>query len=291
VAAETTTAGSAPGGVGGAARDAAHSTALRRLAQVGLLGYALLHLLVAWLVLQVAWPDAGSSGSGSRSADQSGALTLIGRSPAGGALLWALAVGLGGLCVWQAVEVLRHYRRLPSPGRERRTALLQAGKTLATAVFYGYLAVSAVRTALGDGQGRGKEQHTVGGVLGWPGGQVLVVAVAVVTAGIGVYIAVKGLRSGFVEEIDLDAFSPAVRVLTHRFSQVGFVLKGLALVLSGVVVGWAAVGFDPQRADGLDGAVRTVADTTVGPWVLTVIAAGFAAFAVYCLARARHPVG
>jgi hypothetical protein len=28
-----------------------------------------------------------------------------------------------------------------------------------------------------------------------------------------------------------------------------------------------------------------------GGWVLTVVAVGLAAFAVYCLARARHPVG
>lgn len=27
-----------------------------------------------------------------------------------------------------------------------------------------------------------------------------------------------------------------------------------------------------------------------GPWVLTGIAAGFAAFSVHCLTRARHPV-
>jgi hypothetical protein len=28
-----------------------------------------------------------------------------------------------------------------------------------------------------------------------------------------------------------------------------------------------------------------------GAWVLTVVAVGLVAFAVYCLARARHPVG
>jgi hypothetical protein len=291
VATEAAAPGGPPTELSRSARSAASSTLLRRLAQAGLLGYALLHLLVAWLVLQLAWPSAGRPGSGSRSADQSGALTLIARSPAGGPLLWALAVGLAGLCAWQSVEVLRHHRRLPPPGPRRRAAVLQAGKTLGTAVFYGYLAVSAVRTSLGHAQGRGKEQSTVRGVLGWPGGQALVVAVAVVTAAIGVYVAVKGLRSGFLDEIDLDAVSPRMRVPTHRASQAGFVLKGLALVLSSLLVAWAAISFDPRQATGLDGAVRTVAGTAYGPVVLTVIAAGLAAFAVYCLARARHPVG
>jgi Domain of Unknown Function (DUF1206) len=72
---------------------------------------------------------------------------------------------------------------------------------------------------------------------------------------------------------------------------VGFVLKGVALVLVGGVVAWAAATFDPSAATGLDGALRTVAAEPYGTWVLTVLAVGLASFAVYCLARARHPFG
>jgi hypothetical protein len=79
--------------------------------------------------------------------------------------------------------------------------------------------------------------------------------------------------------------------VAHRASQAGFVLKGVALVLVGAVVAWAAATFDPARATGLDGALRAVAAEPHGAWVLTVVAVGLAAFAVYCLARARHPVG
>lgn len=281
----------APSNARDTAQDAARSTTLRRIAQLGLLGYALLHLLIGYLAVQLAWFQHSPSRSGNRSADQSGALTLLARSTVGDLLLWVLAAGMAGLCLWQGAEVLRHHRHLPPPGRERWSALGQLVKTVGTALLYGYLATSAVRTALGRGQGRSREQNTVRGVLGWPGGQALVVAVAVVTAGIGVYLAVKGLRSGFDDEFDLDTVSPTLRRLTHRTIQVGFVGKGVALMLVGVVVSWAAVTFDPRKADGMDGALRAVAGAPSGPWLLTVIAAGLAAFAVYCLARARHPVG
>jgi len=276
--------------VAGPARRAAHSTALRRTAQLGLAGYALLHLLVAWLALQLAW-NGGATQAAGRTTDSAGALAVLARSPAGTVLLWVLTAGLTGLAVWQAVEVVRHYRRLPPPGPRRRKALAQVVKTVGTAALYAFLAVSAARAALGDGQRRGDEQQTVRGVLGWPGGQLLVVAVGAVVVGIGVYTVRKGLRSDFLDEIDLESVSPALCALTHRFSQVGFVLKGVALVLVGGVVAWAAAGFDPDRATGLDGALRAVAGEPYGQWVLTVIAAGLAAFAVYCLARARHPVG
>jgi Domain of Unknown Function (DUF1206) len=273
------------------AQEVAQSTGLRRFAALGLVGYALIHLLIGWLALALAWFQHTPADDGQRSTDSSGALALLARNPAGDALLWMLAVGLAALCLWQASEVLRHHRRLPPPGRERRDALLQLVKTVGTAAFYGYLAVSAVRTALGHGQTRGKQQQTVAGVLGWPGGPAIVTAVAVVVAAIGVYLAQKGWRSDFTDEIALDRFPPGLRPGTRRICQAGFVLKGVALVLVGVVVGWAALSAHPDRGDGMDGALRVLAGQPFGQWLLTAIAAGLAAFAVYCLVRARHPVG
>jgi hypothetical protein len=273
--------------VGVLAQRAARSPALRHLASVGLTGYALLHLVVAWLAVELAW---GPEPAG-QTTDSAGALAVLHRSPGGPVLLWALAVGLGGLALWQAVEVVRHHRRLPAPGPKRRKALVQAVKTVGTALLYGFLAVSAARAAVGDGSHRRDERATVRGVLGWPGGQVLVVAVGVVVVGIGIYLVRKGLRSDFVDEIDLDGVSPPLRALTRRCSQVGFALKGVALVLVGGVVAWAAATFDPARATGLDGALRAVAAEPYGQWVLTAIGVGLASFTVYCLARARHPVG
>ncbi|MGY1714272.1 DUF1206 domain-containing protein [Geodermatophilus sp. SYSU D01106] len=273
-----------------AVRRAARSPALRHTARAGLLGYALIHLLVAWLALQLAW-GPGRARTAGRSADSAGALDVLAESPLGDGLLWVLAASLAGLCLWQAVEVLRHHRGVPPPGPRRREALGQLGKTVGTALLYGFLAVSAVRAALGDRSGRREEEETVRGVLGWPGGQVLVVAVALVVVGIGAYHVRKGWRSDFLGEIELSTVTPALRALTHRAAQAGFVLKGVALVLVGAVVGWAAVTVDADSATGLDGALRTVATSPVGPAALTVVATGLAAFAVYLLARARHPVG
>jgi hypothetical protein len=263
---------------------------LRRLAAAGLFGYAAIHLLVAWLAWSLAWQQRSPARSGRRPTDSSGALALLAQSPAGGVLLWAIAVGMAGLCVWQAVEVLRHHRHVPPPGR-RTSALVQLGKTVGTACLYGYLAFSAARTALGHGTGTARERQTVSGVLSWPGGELILLAVAVVVGAIGAYLAVKGLRTRFADELALDRFSPAARTAVLRLSQVGFVLKGIALVLVGVVVGWAALTSSPERGNGLDDTLRVIAAEPFGRWLLTAIAIGLAAFAIYCLARARHPVG
>ena len=51
----------------GTARGAGNSDALEGLARVGMLAYGLVHLLVAWLAIQLAW--FGGGGKSAASAD------------------------------------------------------------------------------------------------------------------------------------------------------------------------------------------------------------------------------
>ena len=51
----------------------------------------------------------------------------------------------------------------------------------------------------------------------------------------------------------------------------------------------AAITFDPKKAGGLDAALRTVRDQPFGPYLLTLMALGLAAFGLYCFAWAKHP--
>ena len=50
----------------------------------------------------------------------------------------------------------------------------------------------------------------------------------------------------------------------------------------------AGVRGAPDQATGLDGALRTLLGAPFGKVLLTLVALGFAAFAVYSFARARH---
>ena len=66
--------------------------------------------------------------------------------------------------------------------------------------------------------------------------------------------------------------------------------KGIAFGLVGVLLWRAATSADVSTATGLEGAMTAIAGVAAaGPWLLTGIAAGFAAFGVYALVRARYP--
>ena len=54
----------------------------------------------------------------------------------------------------------------------------------------------------------------------------------------------------------------------------------------GVLAGAAVLFADPARAGGLNAALRTLGATALGDWLLVVVAAGFAAYGLFCIADA-----
>ncbi|TQN42023.1 uncharacterized protein DUF1206 [Blastococcus colisei] len=274
------TAGSALG----TARQAGDSDALEHLARVGLLAYGVVHLLVAWLALQLAW------GGGGESADQSGAMQTLAESPIGKPLLWVVAVGMIALAAWQAAEVLRWRHGWSASGKTRTRAVEKSGKAIARTVVYAALAVLAIRFATGGGQNSSQQQQqTTAGVFGWPAGRWLVGVAGLVLVGVGAYHVYKGVTKRFLKEIDTTDCSRSALRLVTRLGQVGFPGKGIALAVVGGLFTYAAITFDPAKAQGLDGAMHTILGLPFGQILLTLVAVGIAAFGAFCLVRARYP--
>jgi hypothetical protein len=267
------------------ANRAANSDTLENLARVGLIAFGIVHLLVAWLAIQLAW-----FGGGGASADQSGAMATLADSPVGKPLLWLLAVGLIALAAWQAAEVFRWRWGWSASGKQRTKALRKSANALIKAVIYAALAVLAIRFAVGSGQSSSqKQQQTTAGVFGWPGGQWLVGIAGAILVGVGIWHIRKGLNKHFMKQIDtMDASPKAVRLVT-RLGQIGFPGKGIALIGVGALLIWAAVTYDPSKARGLDGALHAILELPFGQILLTLVALGIAAFGLFCFVRARYP--
>jgi hypothetical protein len=268
----------------GKAHRAGDSDGLEQLARIGLIAFGAVHLLIAWLALQLAW------GGGGKSADQSGAMQTLTESPVGKPLLWIVAAGLIALAVWQAAEVLRWRSGWSASGKTRTKALRKSGNALVKAATYIALAVLAIRFALGSGKSSSQQQQeTTAGVFGWPGGQFIVGAAGLVLIGVGVWHIRKGFTKHFLKQIDTSDASPSALRLVTRLGQVGFPAKGIALALVGGLLCYAAITFDPSKAQGLDGAMRTILQAPFGRILLTLVALGIAAFGAFCFVRARYP--
>lgn len=248
----------------------------RALVRTGLVCYAVVHLLIGWLALRIAWGGGGD-------ASQQGALKTLAKTGAGPVLLVIVAVGMFALTVWQAAEAAFGQGRVAEQHDERRRTLKRISSA-GRALVYLALGVSALRLVLGAGSSNQQEEGLTAQLMGAPLGRVLVGLVGAAVIAIAVSQVVRGVRQKFTEDLSGDR-TRAVRVL----GTVGYVAKGVALAVVGALFGWAALTYDPQKAGGLDEALHAVRSQPAGAVLLTALALGFAAFGVFCLVWARNP--
>jgi hypothetical protein len=259
---------------------AADSDWLTGVARVGLAGFGVVHLLLAWLALQIAW-----GGGGGREADQTGALQTLAAQPFGELLLWALGVGLFALALWQASLAIWGYRRHQG-GKRTQRRLVSASRT----VVYLALAAAAVRLAIGTGTSAAAQQEqATADALGLPGGRLIVGAVGLGVLAVGVGLLWRAFTEGFRENLDLAAMGETARTWGLRLGRAGYAAKGVVFGIVGLLVIAAAVTYDPDKSRGLDTALKTLAGQPFGQWLLSAIAVGIACYGAYCFLWARYP--
>src|SRR4051794_4626936 len=200
------------------------SRGYRALVRTGLVSYAVVHLLIAWIALRIAWGGGGD-------ASQQGALKTLTGTGAGPLLLGIVAVGMFTLTVWQAAEAAFGQGRVAEQHDEKRRTwkrLSSAGRAL----VYLALGVTAVRLVLGAGSSGGQEKGLTAQLMGAPFGRVLVGLVGAAILAVAVSQVIRGVRQKFTEDLSGDC-TRAVRVL----GTVGYVAKGVALAVVGGLFG------------------------------------------------------
>jgi Domain of Unknown Function (DUF1206) len=264
-----------------AGRDAASSRWLQWLARGGLVARGVIYVLVGALAVQIAF------GSGGKSADTSGALRAVAEHPGGIIVLWLLAVGFAGLAIWRFAEVV-----YGQAGPDGRTAGKRLG-SLARAVLYAFICGSVVSFILGTGgktSGNTQSKDATARLMAHGGGRWLVALIGIGLAAAGVALAVHGLRRKFIKHLHMAQMSRRTAQVVKILGVVGYVARGVVFCVAGAFLIDAAVSFNPQKAQGIDGSLLKLATTPLGPGLLVVVALGLVIFGIYsgCEARWRQ---
>jgi hypothetical protein len=267
-------AGHSAAGKADRAAGKADSPWLKMLGKVGVAAIGIVWILLAWISLQVAF--GGSSG---KSTDNSGALQELAQQPFGRVLLAVMALGLLAYAVWQAVEAVIGYQR-ESEDTKRLGKRIGAG---AKAVIGLGLGVQAAKLVIGSGNqsSSSKQSDWTSKLLGLPAGRVLVVLVGLAVIGFAGFLIYQGVEKKFLEKLSGHTSDTVVKV-----GQFGYIARGVAFVVLGILVVVAGVKHQAAKSDGLDGALKTLAGQPFGKWILAVVAIGFAAYGVFTLITA-----
>lgn len=122
-------------------------------------------------------------------------------------------------------------------------------------------------------------------ILGAPGGIVLLIIVGLSVAGVGVGFIVIGFTRGFEKTMDVPEGPSRPGIIALGIA--GYIAKGIAITVTGLLFVVAAWTQDPEKAAGLDGALRSLIDLPQGRAILWLVGVGLAIYGIFSMVRAR----
>lgn len=259
-------------------RQVDHDDALDMGVRVGLVSYGIVHLLMAWLAIQLVLGDREGKVSGS------GALRQLAGNEIGQVSLFVVAGGLAALCIWQAFEAIAGHR--DEDGAKR---VFKRVVSAVKVVIYGALGWAALQTALGGGGGKKSSTDSwTAKLMDLPFGPILVGIVGVVILGVAGALVWRGWNEKFLKKLDGSGRTGNDGKAYRWFGKAGYISKGVAFAAVGALFLYAAWTHDPEKSAGLDQALLKVLHQPYGPFLLAAIAAGIACYGLFCFAWARH---
>jgi hypothetical protein len=254
---------------------ATDSKQFRGLARLGLAARAVIYLLVAWLAVLIA------RGTPGKEADQRGALQEVASHTGGTVVLWILAAGLIGYSLWRFSEAAFGVTGEGKKAGPRVQSFIRG-------CIYAFFAVNAIVLLVTSSSGSQakQQQEWAGKVMTHAAGRWAVGLLGVVVVAVGAFQVYEGLSRKFAANLKRYRMSDRQYRIVLVLGVIGTIARGLVFVVAGVLVVRAALDADAHKARGLDGALRSLAGTAAGPWLLYAAAAGLFVFGLYGLAEA-----
>jgi len=257
-------------------QDVQESTWFDRGIRFGMIVYGVVHLIIAWLAIQLALGDHG------KTASQKGAMQTFAQQSFGPVLLWLVTIGMFLLTLWRVLEAFVGHQEYDGAKRWRRRA-----SSGFKAVLYGYVAYTALRYAIGSGSSSNSTSYTRK-LLDQPFGRWLVGLIGVAIVAYGLQYAYRGWSEKFMENLDARGHAGDAGTAYRWLGKVGYIAKGIAFMVIGGLFVAAGVTHEAKKSGGLDEALRTVLQQPFGPVLLILVALGIGCYGLFCFARARH---
>jgi hypothetical protein len=245
--------------------------------------YGLVGVLAVPIAIQGLRADRADNGDSEASA--LGSVAEIAETSLGAIALWVVAAGLALYVLWRLLSIV-----LPAENSVE-TWLTRAGYAV-SAAMYSLLAWSAMSFATDQRTARGAETEDakVGRftreLMDMSAGRWLVGVIGAGVLVVGIYFVVKGVLTSFHDDLEPRDVGPISVKSVVVLGRVGWVGRGVVLVLVGWFVTRAAVRFRPSDAHGLDGSLREVTELAIGPFIVGGAAVALVAYGLFCIISA-----
>ncbi len=251
------------------------------LARLGYAAKGLVYIIIGWLALMTALSAGGQT------TDPQGAIISIYQHPFGKFLLFIIFVGFVGYALWQFARAAFNPDGEGDPKKDgvRRIGYAVVG------VSYLTFALAALRLMTQQATPQGSNASTqdwTARLLSAPGGVFLVVLLGLIVLGVAVGLFYEAWKLRFERYFPLAQMNEAERKLTRYTGRYGIGSLGAIFVIIGLFLIDAAIHHDPHKAQGLAGALATLASQPFGPILLGLVALGLVAYGIFGWVEARY---
>ena len=255
-------------------RKAADSDTVQRLGRLGLMARGTMYAVVGALA-------ANAARGADEQADRQGALRAIGRTPGGRWALLVVVAGFAGYALWRIAEATVR------PGDKGVAGRLRSAGHAVLYIAFALTTLSFVVTKRSENTDE-RERGMTAQVLDWPGGRFLVAGVGLTLVGIGVANAFRVLSGRYRKHLKENEIPESCDWWMPIVAYVGYAARSVAFWLVGAFLVQAALTYDPSKARGLDGSLRTLMREPFGKPAVVAVAIGLIAFGAWCFVEARY---
>ena len=199
-------------------------------------------------------------------------------------MLLVVAIGLAGYALWRVVSGIADSERR---GSDPKGLAMRIGSVV-RGLFYGWIAVELARQVMqygGGGKSSDRQaRHWTSRMMDVPFGRW---AVAVAGACIIGYCAYQ-LDSAITGKLSKKIATQSIAPWLLAVSRFGPGARAVIFGITGMSLISAAIHYNPARARGHSGAMRTVAAQPFGGVLLALAGIGLASYGVYAFVNARY---
>ena len=214
-----------------------------------------------------------------------GVMAMVAGLPFGKLVLVGLGIGLAGYAALNIAGAIN------DPERRGITlqGLMERSVDALTGAIYIGLAIAALgRVADPSGSDAGTAVRFAQAVLSLSYGRALLGLIGLALVFGGGFLFYRSANERFGEMLDRREVSTRARRAIAGAARAGTVARGLIFVVCGILVVRAAVLSDPDIVGDAGDALAAIGSATPGPVLLLLTGAGFVAYGVYQLAKARY---
>jgi hypothetical protein len=259
-------------------RTAPWSSVAEAVARIGYMARGSVYLAVGLVALLAAF------GLTPHARGALGALDAWGEWPAGVVFLWLIGLGLYGFAGWRALQSIFDVER---QGATAKGLATRAGQAV-SGLVYGGLAVSVFGLLHAVHHLEQHAEHaamarTVGKVLAFPLGHLLVILAGLFVLACGVGNIARAVFSHFGRKLDCNRH---IAPWAGTIARVGYFARGVALAPVGIFLARAGWHARAVEAHGIGGALEALHRQPMGGLLLSLTALGLMAFGVFAFLEA-----